>query len=235
MPGFYRSPHYKKRKFQKNPYAKAVTSTRAYQNAKITRNPPRFGMPQEHVTKMRYAERFAITVPASGGLSIINMVANGAYDPNLTGVGHQPRGFDQVHEFYYHNTVLYSKISMNVSSTLSNHNFYAFITCKGATTNLGLNDIDENTYTVSKLYNRSAGALAPISTGMNVSKFLGIPNLRNYAAARGSQAANPSEAAYYQCSFMNPDTTDLETYSIEVFITIDYTIVFGEPQPVAQS
>ena len=40
-------------------------------------------------------------------------VANGAFDPNLTGVGHQPRGFDQFMAGYETFTVTGSKISVN--------------------------------------------------------------------------------------------------------------------------
>lgn len=50
---------------------------------------------------LRYAETYTLTTGAAGVVGAVQlMVLNGIYDPNATGVGHQPYGFDQLTPFY---------------------------------------------------------------------------------------------------------------------------------------
>lgn len=42
--------------------------------------------------------------------------ANGLYDPDVTGIGHQPRGFDQIKTMYDHYYVRQSKITVDFSN-----------------------------------------------------------------------------------------------------------------------
>lgn len=49
---------------------------------------------------LRYHETFSIN-PALGGVpGLYTFRSNSCFDPNLTGVGHQPRGFDQIMTMY---------------------------------------------------------------------------------------------------------------------------------------
>ena len=56
-------------------------------------------MPDVFRTTLRYAEFFTITC-TSGALARYEFVANGLYDINFTGTGHQPYGFDQLIAMY---------------------------------------------------------------------------------------------------------------------------------------
>lgn len=49
---------------------------------------------------LRYHETFAINPGTGGSPSAYVFRANGCYDPNYTGTGHQPRGFDQLMTMY---------------------------------------------------------------------------------------------------------------------------------------
>lgn len=55
---------------------------------------------QRYICKMKYAEVRQITGPALGGLVQYNFRLNSIFDPNLTGVGHQPYGYDQLADLY---------------------------------------------------------------------------------------------------------------------------------------
>ncbi len=55
---------------------------------------------QRYITKMKYAEVRAVSGPTSGGLVQYNFRLNSIFDPNLTGVGHQPYGHDQLADIY---------------------------------------------------------------------------------------------------------------------------------------
>lgn len=55
---------------------------------------------QRYITKMKYAEVRTVSGPTSGGLVQYNFRLNSIFDPNLTGVGHQPYGHDQLADLY---------------------------------------------------------------------------------------------------------------------------------------
>lgn len=71
-------------------------------------------LPQRYITKMKYME--TITTSALGDFQFR---LNSIYDPNFTGVGHQPYGFDQLSAIYNRYRVIscgYRIASMNVVS-----------------------------------------------------------------------------------------------------------------------
>lgn len=55
---------------------------------------------QRYICKMKYAEVRQVTGPIGGGLVQYNWNLNSIYDPNLSGVGHQPYGHDQMQDIY---------------------------------------------------------------------------------------------------------------------------------------
>lgn len=57
------------------------------------------GLPSEYRMKMRYVESVSI-VAATGALAIYQWRTNSLFDPNFTGTGHQPYGFDQMKTYY---------------------------------------------------------------------------------------------------------------------------------------
>lgn len=68
------------------------------------------GVPTQNVCKMRYVQRIAI---AAGPAMVAHLFrANSIFDPDLTGIGHQPMGHDQMVALYNHYTVLGSKITV---------------------------------------------------------------------------------------------------------------------------
>ena len=79
-------------------------------------NVPRnkLAFPQSMSTMLRYTDKINMgLIGATTNVIQNQFVANGAFDPNLTGVGHQPRGFDQFMAGYETFTVTGSKISVN--------------------------------------------------------------------------------------------------------------------------
>ncbi len=72
----------KKRKFDRPPRRVTVV------------NPMKTPWPTRTVTRLDYTDQFDI-VCTSGALSVYTFNSNGLYDPDQTGTGHQPLGFDQ--------------------------------------------------------------------------------------------------------------------------------------------
>ena len=49
---------------------------------------------------LRYHESFSLNPGTAGVPSFYTFRANSCYDPNYTGTGHQPRGYDQIMSMY---------------------------------------------------------------------------------------------------------------------------------------
>lgn len=66
---------------------------------------------------LRYHETFSIN-PTVGGIPGSHVFrSNSCYDPNFTGVGHQPRGFDQIMAMYQYCAVREAQIEIWFQST----------------------------------------------------------------------------------------------------------------------
>ena len=72
---------------------------------------PLLGFPKSQMVRLKYTETINLDASA-GGLASHVFCANGMYDPNITGTGHQPLYFDQYMVAYDHYTVLSSKIKV---------------------------------------------------------------------------------------------------------------------------
>lgn len=91
----------------------------------LTYTIPRIGMtgcvPQTLLTQHRYCEEVALTSDNLTGYtgSQYEWRLNSLFDPNLTGVGHQPQGFDQMAAFY--NTYRVYKVDVQIRIVASSH------------------------------------------------------------------------------------------------------------------
>lgn len=65
-------------------------------------------LPNKAIATLYYTENLVINSFA-GTYSLMEMSVNGLFDPNITHIGHQPRGFDQYMSFFDHYIVLESK------------------------------------------------------------------------------------------------------------------------------
>lgn len=71
------------------------------------------GFAREQIRTLHYTDNFSI-LNTAGGLSEYSFRANSLYDPNYSGTGHQPFGFDQIAAFYNHYDVLSSTIKITM-------------------------------------------------------------------------------------------------------------------------
>ncbi len=90
--------------------SKAKQAVAAARSTNIARNDPSMLIPGNIIfnvlprmmrKQLRYAETFSLTTGTAGVIGTVQtMTLNNLYDPNQSGVGHQPYGFDQLTPFY---------------------------------------------------------------------------------------------------------------------------------------
>lgn len=199
-------------------------------------------MPNKFATKLRYAESFQIDPQAGGTTGVHLFSCNGLYDPNYTGTGHQPRGFDQFMEMYDHYTVIGSKMTAIFSSVGiagAGGPLMVGIALKDSTTAPSdKNEYMEGRNVKSGLLKRSVDTGFAYSVKLKKSfstrKFLGFSHPLSVTEARGSRNLNPIEQAYFHL-FAQIVTGTADAPVIECQVVIDYLVVFTEPKQPPQS
>ncbi len=163
----------------------------------------------------RYCDRFTLDPGAAGAPAVYFFSANGMYDPDITGTGHQPLGFDQwLPVFYNHYMVYRSQIkvtffSQNGGAVGSNILF------------IGLSD-DTTTSTVTNTYLENPSYrhthLSALGGGRDICtlthscelwKQFGMTKEALLASdnKRGTSASNPSEQSFFVVGAASPNAS----------------------------
>lgn len=241
------------------------TRTRAKaknRNVRVPRN--KLAFPQSISTKLRYTEKINMGSVGAATTTVINQfIANGAYDPNYTGVGHQPRGFDQFMSSYEAYTVTGSKMSVNfvydayqgpstealagemeqpaaVAPTIATKSAASSVMCgihKGMVA-LAAGSAEEQMEKdrTSWVIMTPNGEPKTLSTSMKTSDFFGTTgSLIGREGFIGTDSQNPVNKVYYEVwvGRINPYTAGI--LRVQAYVTIEYDITFSEPKPLVQS
>jgi len=190
--------------------------------------------------KLMYHEEELAFTSTSGVPSGYVFSANGLFDPNITGTGHQPVGFDQLMQYYEQYTVVASKATVD----LLNSNTTAISRCvlylsPDAAILTDPNRVIENGLCVTKVAypNVTWNSVAQLNLDCNIAEYFGRTNtlreLLNDTSLFGTAAANPIEQVYYVMSAWDPFGTNTLGYFAN--ITIEYDVVFWEPRKLVES
>jgi len=190
------------------------------------RNP----FPANVVVKMRYSGQCE-NAPGAAAIDDYAFRCNSIFDPDQTGVGHQPYGHDQYQLIYNHYKVLKSKITVTFISTSTTNTGAAVvgIALKDDTT------FETNIDTIREAKGCRYGILAPggklkITLGYNAK--VQFPQI--FQAISANFGANPSEEAYYQV-FSGPVSGTITPATVSCIVTIDYTVKCWELKDLGQS
>lgn len=197
-------------------------------------------VPLRMATKFKYVSEFTLNPGAAGTAGVHVFSANGLYDPDLTGIGHQPRGFDQLMSMYDHYTVLGSKITVSFmhSTGVLYNNMSVGITLKDASSV----ETDKNEYQEARVTNflvlpgsttTDQALVRTLSMKSSTKNFLGIQHPMSSAVCRGTIAANPTEQCYFHCWAAPYGATDEQV--LQCSVQIEYLAVLTEPQQPTQS
>lgn len=224
-------PYARKRKNRKRPYRRRRRYRKNYQ---VVRKSP---MPLSFKTKLRYVEQLALN-PGLAGTAAVNVFnAGGLYDPNTTGVGHQPRGFDQLMPLYDHYVVIGAKITATFATRASSlyPTMCGIALRDGSVVDTNPNDYLEGGSVVSGVISPDGTGKCIVTKSISYSprRFLGRSKPMSDSQLKGSDSANPSEAGFFHV-FCAPIQA-VDEGPVDVLVRIDYIAVFIEPKDVAQS
>lgn len=210
------------------------------QLARLYRLP--LGTPQKMFARLRYAETFVLD-PLIGSFSSFVFVANDIYDPNLTGIGHQPSYYDQMTEIYTKWVVVGSKIRVKYNSTTLNNIIparFAILKSEDPTPLAPYSDTDHmlesnlmgKFKTVGNLY--SANDRRPDATASyDAKKDLKLRDYQDNADIVGKITTSVNRRFYYTCAALSIGGND--PGALVFTAVIDYVVQFFEPRPIDTS
>lgn len=188
------------------------------------------------ITKtLRYSTTFA-AASASGAISSTQVFrANDLFDPDYSGTGHQPMGFDQLMLWYNHFTVRTAKITLLCQNLGS-----ATVVClrvDGDLTPITVIDrvVEIGGCVLETLEGKGVtGANKKVSMSVDIARLQGVSQKTITADAnlRGTAAASPSEVTYFHVTTWN--TTGITT-STEIDVMLEQTATFFEPRAITES
>lgn len=187
---------------------------------------------------LRYNQSNTIDV-ANFGISSQVFRANSLYDPDSTGTGHQPNGFDTLMAAYDHFTVLASKIRVRTIQTGTGGGTIepgGLILAWSDTGTFMASQTDyalclEHRNVLASSFYGSSGipTLAPPLEGhINIPRVLQKPASQIVDAAnyRGTSAANPTEGYFFEIGLFSFSSNP---GAITIVTEMEFDAVFTEP------
>jgi hypothetical protein len=184
---------------------------------------------------MKYVAAVDLASGVTPGVNVFS--ANGLYDPDITGTGHQPRGFDQLIALYDHYVVTKSKCTVHFRGFTA-PTVVGVELQSSSTTQSDYIDYAEQArceFDIAPYVVTSGGLPEPRKHTLtfDARSFMGIPDPVTATKLQGSINSNPTDQAYFHVFSQHFDGSTSSTQGALVFL--EYEVVFIEPVPVASS
>lgn len=230
------------------------TYNRRYKRKALVIKPriPLNGIQNTEIVKLRYCEQ--LNIAGGSGSAVVNYRANSCYDPNITGAGHQPMGFDQMSAKYNHYQVLGSRIKIQAvaaGTTSATGDAPSWVTVS-----LRDNQIQDYVNLTSVLESKPFGKLQKLYVS-NYSPWIQFPDRMNqkviaayydpkkmFGLTKATLSANedlkalvntnPSEDAVFQIVAF-PVAQNGSRDGINLLVEMDFTVRFSEPKSLPAS
>jgi len=235
-----------KRIYKRKPRGRKVIRRKKVFKRRIIRpRLPPLGISNTRLVRLRYATQLLLSDDGLGsGLSEQYFFrANSLFDPDLTGVGHQPRYFDQYTPMYNHYMVLGSKIraSGHMASASTGNISNGRLTLRLLST-VGSPDtpdsivdlLEAQNTTSVPIHNQAAGmATKWVTKGFSARKYFGVKDIRDNHEFGAYYNANPTTSAYFNVVVMGAAAGTLNTSYVTIII--DFIALFSQQKMVADS
>lgn len=189
-------------------------------------------VPKRMMVKMRYCDNLTLD-PTTGAVAVHRYCANGVYDPDQSGVGHQPLGHDQWSQFYERYTVVGSKITatfVNTASGATAPSVCGIAITENSSFTPTLSELRERGNNVWKYVNTGTGSKpTTIQKTCSVKRWKGIKDLLSEQDYSGlCTTSNPAEQLHYQVFCAAGGNAVDAAYHI-VNIMIEYIVCYHTP------
>lgn len=235
---------YAKRQYRKRKtYRKGKRVTRRFRKTFRRRTIARLGVvPHETTVRMRYVDQILIN-PAIDSLATYAFRANSLYDPNYTGVGHQPLGYDQAATLYERYCVVASKITVKLASQTTDNGYLPTI--------FGIYQDNDSTppssaqamieqgrckHRIITANPNASNSSTVLTSSYSAKKYYGYKDFRDAKDSISSaMGGNPGKIRYFVlfAEPLDPNLADIPP--LPVLVQIDFIVKLMEPNDLSQS
>lgn len=176
---------------------------------------------------------YVLNPGAAGTCAVTVFAANGLYDPDITGIGHQPSGFDQFMALYNEYVVTEASIEATFENTDTSYSQICGISLQDfATVATDCRVYTENGNVVTTVIGQAGGASAHIKTLKITCNQKFISKLQNILTENdfaGTASANPVDTAHFHV-FCAPMNASVDAASVYARVVIKYKVLFRDPK-----
>lgn len=198
------------------------------------------GFPKSQLVKLRYVSEISL----NSGITYASHTyrANGCFDPDQSGIGHQPMLFDQWSQIYNRYTVFGAKITVRYTpdSTTNAIPPYVGVILSNETDPLSTFTSTHNILE-SKLIGKNwivPGATRQLQNpfqnkvahNFSTRKWFGVKDPNDGASLSAITTADPAKLAYFNVWAASNHGND--PGSIPLLVTIDYIVLFRDPETI---
>lgn len=183
-------------------------------------------------TTLTYADQpYTLNPGAAGAAAVQVIAANGLYDVDITGIGHQPTGFDQYMALYNEYVVTDAEIEVfffNKDTTYPMQIGIAFLDFN--TTSTDTRRYIENGNCVSKIIGNATGATPNIGSlrmKAHIQNFTKKQNILTENGFSGSSTANPVDTNFFHVWAAPVEAVDAGEVLCRIVVT--YKVLFRDP------
>lgn len=150
--------------------------------------------------KMIYVEPITLN-PAAASVATYVFSANGLYDPNITGSGHQPTGFDQMTALYGEYVVVGANCKVTFQNTATTAGtacmFGVYLSRTTSTASIGYTYLENGNcvYTTAE-YNGTGSSVKVLNYSCDMSKEASTDITKDEGYS-GTGSANPAEQRFF--------------------------------------
>lgn len=192
--------------------------------------------PASTTRRLRYSTTFTGSTTSGAVTSTQVFRANDLFDPDFTGTGHQPMGFDQLMTWYNHFTVRSARITVLCKNTTTSVPTVC-LRIDGDSTPITVIDriVELGGCVFENLEIKgSYGANKQLSLHADIAKLQGVnpSTIMADANLRGTAAASPVEVTYFHITMW--DTLGASG-SMECDVILEQVATFFEPRDITES
>lgn len=227
-----------KRKKKNTRFRRSTGNQYATGGLNIYRNPSAGLLPTKFPANLKYAMSGTLTIVA-GNTPVRVFRANGMFDPDLTGGGHQPMGFDQLKLWYNNYTVIGSKLRVQfisaVDDTSIGQGIVVGLSKSRTSTGRNWEEYTEQGGTKQTYMAVGGGSNIPVTMTMTASpkKYFGITNIMDEESLKGNTLADPVKDMLFHVFASSLGAAS--TQNIHFKVEIDYACIWTNPVQVGQS
>lgn len=187
---------------------------------------------QKQTAVLRYQEDFNLDAGVAGLPAFYQFSCTALRDPNHTGIGHQPRGFDQLMTLYSHYIVNEVNIEVYYSYNITRDGIgFIQLRDKAATGMTRTDALEYQTMTEGNVARLERGFGGKLQMTCKPNQFLGLKYQDE--SLKGDTSTNPAADCYFTVGFMPIDPIDCQPMACVVKLT--YKVTLLEPTEPAES